>query len=157
MTVWDPRSSIMTAGAARCPDGWFGAPLNLRSGSPPTPLPLGAAAADTGGWGGCSPSSRREEDKAYRLWSLLSPHSRAGGRLYSFQGKSENRNEMKCKRERGRGRNTDMRRTKSSTTRQKHHHRAPGQAHPISPLIRLGRKRELGTLERQDGAGGGQY
>ena len=120
MTVWDPRSFIMTAGAARCPDDWFGAPLNLRSGSPPTPLPLGAAAADTGRWGGCSPSSRREEDKAYsRLWSLPSPHSRAGGRLYSFQGKSENRNEMKCKRERGRGGNTDMRRTaKSSTTRQ---------------------------------------
>lgn len=37
---------------------------------PPTPTtPPRAAVADSGGWGGCSPSSWREEDKAY------SPHS----------------------------------------------------------------------------------
>lgn len=69
MTVWDPRSFIMTAGAVRCPVGLFGALLT--SGQ----VLSGAAEADTGGWGSSSLSSQREEDKVYKLGLPPSPHS----------------------------------------------------------------------------------
>ena len=69
--------------------------------------------------GGAAPASApRGKKTRFTNWGFLPAHTAELGRLYSFQGKSENRNETKCKSQRGRG-NTDMRRrggTKSSTT-----------------------------------------
>lgn len=68
--------------------------------------------------GGAAPASApREKKTRFTNWGFLPAHTAELGRLYSFQGKSENRNETKCKSQRGRA-NTDMRRggTKSSTT-----------------------------------------
>lgn len=84
----------MTAGAAKCPVGWFGALLTFGQVPPPAAqltLVSGVAPA---------PAPRGKETRLNTVVSAQ-PTQLELGRLYSCQGKSENRNETKCQSERG--------------------------------------------------------
>lgn len=94
-TVWEPRSFIMTAGAARFSAGWFGAPLTSGQAVP------GAAEVDGVGWGRLQPQLPEERRRSLHVMVSAQPIEPELGRLYSFQRKSENKNETKCKSERG--------------------------------------------------------
>lgn len=128
-TVWEPRSSVMTARAARFPAGWFGAPLTSGQVVP--------GAAEVGGcWLGRTPApASRGKETTLTCHGFCPAHRTRAGRLYSFQKKSENKNETKCKSEKGR-RNTDMRRgerTKSRTTHSPTQTRGRGQSALTGP------------------------
>lgn len=94
-TVREPRSFIMTARAARSPAGWFGAPLTSGQGVP------GAAEVDGVGWDGLQSQLPEERTQGLHVIASAQPIEPELGRLYSFQRKSENKNETKCKSERG--------------------------------------------------------
>lgn len=104
------------------------------------------------------PQLPEERGQGSHTCNFYPAHTAELGRLYSFQGESENRNETKYTGERGA--NTDMRRTEARRMATQHKAKGrggppssgpQGQAHLASSLVRL-EEGKPGTPEHPDEA-----